>query len=119
MGIAKARGTAAERAVVEYLRSRGWPYAERRALNGARDRGDVAGVPSTVIEVKNEARVTLADYADETRVEQRNDGARYGAAWFKRRGTTNPGRWYVLLDGENFTTLLADALGIENVEEPS
>lgn len=54
MSKSKAKGTAAESAVVKYLREQGWPSAERRALNGASDRGDIAGVVGTVICVLDE-----------------------------------------------------------------
>lgn len=42
----KAIGTAAETAVVRYLAAHGFPAAERRALHGATDLGDITGTPS-------------------------------------------------------------------------
>ena len=113
MSAAKRKGTAAETAVVNYLRTRGWPHAERRALNGAGDRGDIAGVVGTVIEVKAHARMELAAWLDETARETENDGAKYGVTWHKRRGRGSPGDWFVTMDGDTFVRLLADALGIE------
>ena len=41
----KAIGTAAETAVVRYLAAHGFPAAERRALHGATDLGDITGTP--------------------------------------------------------------------------
>lgn len=70
----KAKGTAAEREVVNYLRN-WWPAAERRALSGNKDKGDVAGIPSTVVEVKAAARLELAKWQRETLTEQENAGA--------------------------------------------
>lgn len=48
----KAIGTAAETAVVRWLNANGWPHAERRALHGAYDRGDITGTPGICWEVK-------------------------------------------------------------------
>lgn len=45
-------GTAAETAVVRHLARNGWPFAERRALHGNQDRGDITGTPSLCWEVK-------------------------------------------------------------------
>jgi hypothetical protein len=44
MSKAKAKGTSAETAVVKFLIDNGFPYAERRALNGALDLGDITGL---------------------------------------------------------------------------
>jgi hypothetical protein len=45
-------GTAAETAVVRATRTRGFPNADRLALTGALDRGDVGLCPGVIIEVK-------------------------------------------------------------------
>lgn len=105
----RAKGTSWESAVVTYLRGRGWPHAERRALSGANDRGDVAGVIGVVIECKNAAKVELAAWLDEASAERDNDRADLGVAWFKRRGKTNPGKGFVVMDGDTFTWLLRSA----------
>jgi hypothetical protein len=102
----KRKGTAWESAVVAFLAERGFPYAERRALAGAADKGDVTGIPGVVIECKSQNRQSLAEWLDEADVERDNAGARVGVVWFKRRGFTSPGRGYVLMDGATFTDLL-------------
>jgi len=109
MNRSKAKGTGAESAVADYLRSQGWSQVERRALAGAQDKGDIAGVPDTVIEVKNHATIKLAEFVDEANVERDNAGVEYGVAWIKRRGTTDPGKWYVAMDGATFCRLLVAA----------
>lgn len=109
MSASKRKGTGWESAVVEYLRQNGAPCAERRALGGSLDRGDVAGIPGVVIECKNEKSITLASYVDEAEIERRNDNAAIGAAWIKRRGKSSPADGYVTLTGEAFVRLLADA----------
>jgi len=109
MTASKQRGTRWETAIVDYLRARGWPHAERRALNGNRDRGDIAGVVGWVIEAKNTRGITLAAWAKELETEVRNANAPNGALWIKRVGKGSPADGYVVLDGATFTRLLRDA----------
>jgi hypothetical protein len=106
MSKSRAKGTKAETAIVNYLRANGFPHAERRALAGSADKGDIAGVPGVVIEAKDCVRAELAAWADEAAQEAVNAGAPVGAVWFKRRGTTDPGRWFVLLDGATFCEVI-------------
>ncbi len=42
MSKSKQKGTAAETAVVKYLKANGFPKAERRALQGNLDKGDIS-----------------------------------------------------------------------------
>lgn len=102
----KIKGTAWESQIVDYLRTRGWPHVERRALAGNADRGDLAGLPGVVIEAKSCARLELAAWLDEAEVEKRNDKADVGLVWFKRKGRTSPGAGYVLMSGEQLVSLL-------------
>jgi hypothetical protein len=104
----RSKGTAAESLVVDYLH-RFNPNVERRALGGAFDRGDIAGIVGCVIEVKAHARLDLAGFVDEAERERLNDNAEVGVAWIKRKGTTNPGAWYVAMTGDQFTHLLRKA----------
>lgn len=109
MSASKRKGTAWETAIVCYLLANGVPHAERRTLGGAKDRGDIAGIPGVVIEAKSAARLDLAGWIDETETERRNDRSSVGAAWVKRRGKASPGHGYVVMTGERFLRLLADA----------
>ena len=104
----RRKGTAFENAVVDYLRLNGWIHAERRALAGKNDRGDVAGVAGVCIEVKS-AKFEPGRFVAETVAEQANAGARVGAAWVKRRGKASAGDGYVLMTGEQFVQLLSEA----------
>jgi hypothetical protein len=52
MSRSKDIGTKAETQVVRYLIPNGFPQAERRALRGIRDVGDITGTPGIVWEVK-------------------------------------------------------------------
>lgn len=71
MSKSRAIGTRAESEVVRYLQEY-WPTAERRALSGNKDRGDVAGIPRTAGEVKAAAKVELAKWQQETLTEMGN-----------------------------------------------
>lgn len=104
----KAKGTAAESAVVNYLRE-WWPHAERRALAGSADKGDVTGIPSVVIEIKNAAKLAFGPWLKEAEVERINAKASLGVVWAKRRGKTDPADWFVVMDGRTFTRLLREA----------
>lgn len=79
---AKARGTNAESAVVTYLQGRGWPHAERRALAGGKDKGDVAGIygiaGTVVIEVKARKALAVPAWLREAADERINAGAAVG-----------------------------------------
>ena len=101
----RRKGTAAESAVVDYLHAHGFPASERRALAGAKDRGDIAGIPGVVIEVKSAARLDIPAWLRETKAEQANDRARIGLLVIKPRGigTTRVGDWWAVLP-------LADAI---------
>jgi len=76
----KAKGRNAENQFVKFL-SAWWPSVERRRLAGVHDRGDIAGVPDTVIEVKSGARSPTFGTLDE--YHQRNIPLR-------RAATTSP-----------------------------
>jgi hypothetical protein len=105
----KTKGSGAERAVVEHLRAHGFPHAERRIAGSTKDRGDIAGVPGVVIEVKNCERTALGAGVDEAELEQANDGAAYGVVWHKRRGRSEAGGWYATLPASQLVRLLRQA----------
>lgn len=105
----KIKGTAWESTIVDYLRTNGVPHAERRAANGARDRGDVAGLPGVVIEGKNCRELDLAGWLAEAEAERANDGADIALVWHKRRGKTSAGDGYVTMTGATLVALLRAA----------
>jgi hypothetical protein len=106
----KAKGRAAENQMVQFL-SRWWPMVERRRLAGVADRGDIAGIPRTVIEVKSGARMDLPGWLRELEVEMGNDGAEFGCVAVKPRGTTDGAKFYCVMTGDQFVHLLRAALG--------
>lgn len=105
----KIKGTAAETAVVNFLRRAGWPASERRALQGALDKGDIAGIPAVCIEVKDCKTLTFGPWLKEALVERDNAGAEVGMVWAKRRGHTDPKDWFVVMDGDTAARLLKAA----------
>lgn len=109
MSRSRAKGTAWESAIVDYLRGNGVPHAERRALGGSRDRGDIAGIPSVVTEAKSASRLELASWLAEAEAERINDGADIAVVWVKRRGKTSAGQGYVVMTGETLVALLRSA----------
>jgi hypothetical protein len=107
---AKRMGSKAEREVVVFLRSAGFPHAERRIAGARLDRGDIAGIPAVAIEVKDHGRTELAAWVDEARAEAGNADARWPVVWHKRRGRGSAGDWFVTMDGATFAAMLAEAL---------
>lgn len=109
MSAAKAKGTRWESKIVEFLQMCGWPHVERRTLNGAKDKGDIAGIPGVVIEAKNQSRTTLAEWVDEAVYEGKNARADVSAVWMHRRGRSDAGDGYVVMTGQQFAKLLKEA----------
>jgi predicted lipoprotein len=103
----KRKGTTWESAVVAYLQDHGQPYAERRALTGNADKGDITGIPGVMIECKAEKTVTLGAYADEVKVETANAHASIGVAVVKRRNR-GPDAAYVVMTLEQFVGMISD-----------
>ena len=112
----KAIGTAAETAVVRYLAAHGFPAAERRALHGATDLGDITGTPSLCWEVKggdaakDASDNQIADWMDEAQTEAGNAGATYGFLIVARR-RKNVRDWWAVIDVCDLAKLVrSDAL---------
>lgn len=109
MSKSKQKGTAAETAVVKYLKENGFPYAERRALHGTLDKGDITGCGPIVFEVKNHKAMDLAGWVAELKAEIANAEAMTGAVVAKKRGTTFPGDWYAIMPFGLLVKLLKEA----------
>ena len=96
-------GTSGESAVVRFLRKNGFPHAERRALTGSLDQGDITGCLGLVWEVKagNAARTAsdaqILEWLKETEAERKNAGADHGFLVTVRAGVgpNNAGNWWV------------------------
>lgn len=86
---------------------------ERRAKNGAKDRGDIGGVRTPlgerlVVECKDVARLDLPGWLREAEVERGNDDAAVGVVVHKRRGKglAQMGEQYVTMSLADFAVLL-------------
>lgn len=113
----KQIGTAAETAVTRYCQANGFPLAERRALAGRDDLGDILLCPGVIIEVK--AHKTYSDndiraWLTETRREMFNAKADYGFLVVKRqgKGDAQVGAWWAITEdnGSPMFMFLQDAL---------
>ena len=105
MSKAKQKGTAAETAVVNYLRQALGDTEHtihRETLHGTRDIGDISGLKIhgefVVIEVKNHKQYALKEWLAEARVEAGNADAPYYVVAFKPVRVTNPADYFVLTD---------------------
>ena len=111
---AKAAGTWMETQTAKYLaEALGDDRIERRAKNGAKDRGDVANVRTpdginVVVEVKNTSKLDLAGWMKEVDKECENAGALIGVCIHKRRGIgeANMGQQYVTMTLSDLALLL-------------
>lgn len=86
MSRSRAVGTAAETCVVRALREDGFPYAERRALHGAVDLGDITGTPGLAWQVKATRRLDLPGDLRATAAQRLSAGADYGLLIIKPVG---------------------------------
>jgi len=102
----KIKGTAWETKCILALRNAGWPFAERRALAGSLDKGDLTGIPGVVAEMKDCRTLTFGPWLKEAQVETANAGADIGFVWAKRRGFTDPEDAFVVMDGRTLIRLL-------------
>ena len=111
MSKSRAKGTFAETAVVKFLRAHGFPGAERRALAGSNDLGDIFTGPGLVWEVKNVRTYAIPAWLQETAVEKLNAGADYGVLVIKPNGVgvDHVGQWWAVLPLWQATSLLRDA----------
>lgn len=101
--LSKNKGTAAETAVVRFAWSKGFTYAERIALAGANDQGDIVLMrdPKIIIEVKAGKSAQTASlgqiskWLDDTRRERDNANAKHGLLIIQRQGfgNTRVGSW--------------------------
>jgi hypothetical protein len=116
MNRSKDIGTRAETAVVRYLRAHGFPHAERRALTGTQDQGDITGTPGVCWEVKAWKRPAgdgqITAWLAETETERINARADVGVLVVRRAGVGDPnaGRWWAIMPIHDLEHILAASL---------
>ncbi len=111
MSRSRAKGTSAETTVVNYLRLHGWPYAERRALAGAKDLGDITGTPGVCWEVKAGSRLCIPEWMAQTETERVNSKSTLGVLVVKPKGlgTGNVNRWWAIMPLAQTVDLIHEA----------
>ena len=120
----RAIGTAAESALVAWLKTDGWPDADRIPLSGNRDRGDVVVCRSPLVVVECKAGATaeaasgnlIRDWLAQTGTERANAGAVL-AALVVRRYRRPVRDWDVWMDAASWLHLL-DHLPWESRDAP-
>ena len=108
---AKQAGARTERAVADYLaHALDDERVDRRVRHGAKDRGDVSGLrvhgQRLVVEVKDTTRLDLAGFIRQAHVEAAHDDALCGVVVSKRKGTTDPGSFYVHMELRDLVALI-------------
>jgi hypothetical protein len=112
MSKSKAKGTAAETAVVKALQRLGWPHVERRALQGTLDKGDIAGIPGVCFEVKDAKTWQVSGWLQETMEERVNANATHGILVIKLPGIghANADKWLTVMDDDHARKLWVEAM---------
>ena len=121
------KGATAERQVCTYLRERGFPAAERAVRTGFRvadrtvaDPGDVAGVPGTIISVKDAQTHYDDAWLRELDAMNPDDTLALRLLVVKRKYKADPALWRCLMRYPTLTALqgardhyTADEFGVE------
>jgi Holliday junction resolvase len=107
---AKQKGTLAETAVADYLKTI-WPAVERRAQSGKNDKGDIAGINKIVIEVKNQKSYKIHEWLKETEIEKSNAEADFGILLVKPNGlgVSKVDKWWAVIPLGDLVQLLQKA----------
>jgi hypothetical protein len=105
----KTKGREWENDVVGYLARNGFPYAERRRLAGASDKGDIAGIPGVVIECKHERSYKLPEWVREAEAETTNAGANFGVVWARQNGKPGAENGFIIMTPSTLMHLLKEA----------
>lgn len=109
---AKAAGARFERLISDFLRDNLDDRIDRKVRTGAKDCGDIANVRDShnrriCIEAKNYGgKLNLPQWTKEAHQEADNDDAHVGLVIAKRRGTTNPGKQWAIMEVEDLIKLL-------------
>ena len=109
MSLNRSKGTSFETLIVRSLRNLGFPYAERRALHGHLDKGDVTGCGPLVFECKAAKRHELSAWLKETETERINANADYGVLVVKRQGHGTGEEQYAIMRFDDMAKLLKQA----------
>lgn len=106
--MSREKGYRAENDVARWLRTHGFPHAERRSSGTAG--ADIAELgPGLELEIKNTARFEPAAWVDQLLDAMHANDSTMGAVIAKRKGKTDVGEWYGILPVDLLVRLLRDA----------
>ena len=91
------------------MRDNGFPMAERRALHGNLDKGDINCGAPLVFECKAAKRHELSAWLAETEQERVNAEADFGVLVVKRQGHATGGEQYTMMRFADMLRLLKQA----------
>jgi hypothetical protein len=133
----KDKGTEAETDVVNWARKHDFYKAERLALHGTGDKGDVRMAEGVMVQVKNgytdkisngvaelkERReptdFQIAKWLEETEGQRRRGEFKYALLTHKRFGKADPDDWRWYMDGPTLANIMGyDALGDKRYQWP-
>ena len=117
---AKAKGGRGELEVARLLADlTGWPVRRKLGAGRADDTGDIHGLPETTCQVKSYADVLRAirEGLPELRAQQANAGTPFAALAVRRPRQPAVSRWMVVMDLDQFATLLREATSPADIKE--
>lgn len=97
-----------------YLRDHGYPAAERRALAGTVDKGDIVNAGPYTWECKNTKSIDLSAGMNELKQEIANANTEYGFLIVKRRQKSTADAYAVMSLEQLCTLLRRDTNGISS-----
>jgi hypothetical protein len=120
MSKSKQKGTLAETAVADYLKQT-FPAVERRTLSGKNDKGDIAGVPRCVIEVKNQRSYKIHEWMKETESERLNADSDIGILVIKPNGVgvSKVGQWWAVVSLETIIEMIKELESAKRLQSSS
>lgn len=107
----RAKGTRWETKVATWLRDEGFRVF-RQPAHGVNDKGDLHIGRDVIVECKDQARHSFAEWADEASAEAASADRPVGIVCAHRRGKGSPADAYWILDGRSLAWLLREA-GVE------
>lgn len=107
MSVQKAKGTAAETAILRFLQEKGL-LVLRNPPSGSKDKGDltICGDTNFTVEVKNVKRMELSAWVDEALTEQANADTDFAVVMHKRVRKGHPSEWYCTMTIGQFAEMV-------------
>jgi hypothetical protein len=110
--VTNRKGPRFERLVADYLQAEGFLAADRRIKHGAKDKGDITGIPDWTLELKDTEPMNFSALLNQAIIEAANAGTTFFAGIQKRRNK-NVRDAYVVLPLWLFARVLKRLLGMD------